>query len=833
MVFICNICRYETNIGNDYKKHMFKFHHHDANFKAVCGFCNRSYSKMDSFRKHIRRKHANEANEINDFMQVNEQVPDTPVGLVDKNYKQCHSAKYLLSLKASKVSERVVNDIMETTQCFVSDILTDVKKAVDGKLKDEGVNMEIDYEGIFDQGNLFADLSTTVQRKNYYKEHFGLVEPVATKLGSVWKWQKVTTKKKGGKMKKGKVLKWVEKDIHFYYVPILKTLESLLKNPDVLREVENGHYRNDGILGDVCDGRLVKRHPIFSSTKNGIQIIAYYDEIEVVNPLGSKTSKHKLGCFYWILGNISPQYRSTMRAIQLFAIAKYKYIKEFGIDNILRPFVDDVNKLASDGGVVLQTFAGLQKFRGTLVLFLADTPAANSVSGFKEGVGAAFRICRTCYCFKSTEENEIPCKLTHSSCQCRELHDHLQHIEDINDDALTNDDRMYWSKFWGINRLSILNEIRYFDICKCLPHDIMHILLEGVVPLEIKLLLRHAIDDLGLFTINWLNNTIAEMILHGTESKDRPSPIDRNMLNSGGHKLNQSAAQIITLCNLLPFVIGTLMPDDDEHWYCMRLMFLITNLSLAFEVTDGDAVILATLIQEHHTLYLKLYGDAATTPKWHYMVHLPDQMIQFGPLRMHWCMRFEGKHHFFKQAIINKSYKNVALTLAYHHQYSACYQLLLNPGQQVSSFLSHAETPLMNDQSPDNIDAPPNVKEKLNQLTDSGNFPISQAIYTEKNGVRFAVDDVVCMETNGIDSLPTFGSIKHILLIRNETFLIVQRMATRSFDGRFLSYHVDFTPEKFVVRIEELGHCLPLFPKTILGKIYVKLTNSSFIEFVA
>jgi hypothetical protein len=28
---------------------------------------------------------------------------------------------------------------------------------------------------------------------------------------------------------------------------------------------------------------------------NGIQIIAYYDEIEVVNPLGSKTSKHKLG----------------------------------------------------------------------------------------------------------------------------------------------------------------------------------------------------------------------------------------------------------------------------------------------------------------------------------------------------------------------------------------------------------------------------------------------------------------------------------------------------------------------------------------------------------
>ena len=58
----------------------------------------------------------------------------------------------------------------------------------------------------------------------------------------------------------------------------------------------------------------------------------------------------------------------------------------------------------------------------------------------------------------------------------------------------------------------------------------------------------------------------------------------------------------------------------------MLLYFYVS--SLAFEVTEDDAIILSTLIQEHHTLFLNLYGEAATTPKWHYMVHLPNQIIQ-------------------------------------------------------------------------------------------------------------------------------------------------------------------------------------------------------------
>ena len=51
------------------------------------------------------------------------------------------------------------------------------------------------------------------------------------------------------------------------------------------------------------------------------------------------------GAFYFTIGNIHPKYRSSLKSIQLLAIAKTKLIKEYGIDRILNVIVDDVIKL--------------------------------------------------------------------------------------------------------------------------------------------------------------------------------------------------------------------------------------------------------------------------------------------------------------------------------------------------------------------------------------------------------------------------------------------------------------------------------------------------------
>ena len=49
------------------------------------------------------------------------------------------------------------------------------------------------------------------------------------------------------------------------------------------------------MIEDYCDGKLFRTHPLFSSDPTALQIMLYYDELEIANPLGCKAGKHKLG----------------------------------------------------------------------------------------------------------------------------------------------------------------------------------------------------------------------------------------------------------------------------------------------------------------------------------------------------------------------------------------------------------------------------------------------------------------------------------------------------------------------------------------------------------
>ena len=51
------------------------------------------------------------------------------------------------------------------------------------------------------------------------------------------------------------------------------------------------------------------------------------------------------GFFYYQLGNISPQYRSSLKGIQLVAVANSSVIVKYGSNKILEPFMADLKKL--------------------------------------------------------------------------------------------------------------------------------------------------------------------------------------------------------------------------------------------------------------------------------------------------------------------------------------------------------------------------------------------------------------------------------------------------------------------------------------------------------
>ena len=180
-------------------------------------------------------------------------------------------------------------------------------------------------------------------------------------------------------------------------MPLLSTLDKLIQDPDILEEIEGFPQRmsSSGLQEDFCDGTLFCEHPLFSSDPLALQILAYFDELEVCNPLGTHVKRHKLGIFFFTLGNIRPKLRSSLKAIHLVAVATSPVIEKYGLNKILEPFIADLNHLATTG-IRVRVHGHEQIFRGALLAFLADNLGSNALGGFKLSFSFAYRYCRTC-----------------------------------------------------------------------------------------------------------------------------------------------------------------------------------------------------------------------------------------------------------------------------------------------------------------------------------------------------------------------------------------------------------------------------------------------------
>lgn len=96
------------------------------------------------------------------------------------------------------------------------------------------------------------------------------------------------------------------------------------------------------------------------------------------------------------------------------------------------------------------------------------------------------------------------------------------------------------STTYGINYCSPLNELRNFHVVDQLPQDIMHIMMEGVIPYEMLLMLSSFIRVEKYFTLELLNDRISCFSYSTHEAKDKPTPIKSQALASSGGSLSQT-----------------------------------------------------------------------------------------------------------------------------------------------------------------------------------------------------------------------------------------------------------------------------------------------------
>lgn len=70
--------------------------------------------------------------------------------------------------------------------------------------------------------------------------------------------------------------------------------------------------------------------------------------------------------FYFQLCNLYFEYRFRLKLINLLVIVEYRYLKKYGIDEILKLFVSELNVFGDDMGYDFNIMDGIVRFIGVL-----------------------------------------------------------------------------------------------------------------------------------------------------------------------------------------------------------------------------------------------------------------------------------------------------------------------------------------------------------------------------------------------------------------------------------------------------------------------------------
>lgn len=80
---------------------------------------------------------------------------------------------------------------------------------------------------------------------------------------------------------------------------------------------------------------------------------------------------------------------------------------------------------------------------------------------------------------------------------CKDSHEEqLQKLENTPSKFL----RDYYSKIFGVNQTSILQDVPFLDVCQQFQQDIMHVFLKWILAYELKYLLRY-INEKSFFQV--------------------------------------------------------------------------------------------------------------------------------------------------------------------------------------------------------------------------------------------------------------------------------------------------------------------------------------------
>ena len=127
----------------------------------------------------------------------------------------------------------------------------------------------------------------------------------------------------------------------------------------------------------------------------------------------------------------------------------------------------------------------------------------------------------------------------------------------------------------GINRRSILCALHDFPVTQNIIQDPIHCLLEGICGQEIAIFLNHIIYQLGLVSLEWVNEKLKNFDYMGRDACNKLNEIEKVNITMPKMFVKPKPSVILTLKYILPIILGGLFHVIDPYYRnflgCMKI----------------------------------------------------------------------------------------------------------------------------------------------------------------------------------------------------------------------------------------------------------------------
>ena len=647
-MFRCLHCTFSTRFLHVYLKHHAEIHVAQHKFKCPVPECFQEFSSLRTTKLHLRRKHHafaslhlkhraqrhlldvdgdnNIADGDNDEVNNDATVP-APAVVHEPTTKEIVATKLLSLRELNKVPSSVTSQFASELAVLIDKSTATLARNIQNVFLNDGLPVPVGIQRALDARSEVAvaceELDSQRKLEGFAAKNLHVVEPVELSVCD------------------GQTIQ---------YVPIRKSLQNFVGIDAVFNEIVNRRSTPNNILTDIIDGNIFRSH---AQNNKCLQLILYFDEFTVTNPLRQRSRKYKLLACYLTLANLKPEHRFQDKSILLILLAKSIIVKQHGLETVCEQLVKDLRTLITEGIDIEHTNKTIQ-FQCRLFCVVGDNLSQHQIGGFLESF-TANSPCRFCTIHRDDlRQNKLAVKRTIA-----------RHDEQVRLVRNTPD----LASTYGVKSGALFRNIGHWHCIGRLPSDIAHDIFEGVATKVLQKVISHCLEH-NFVDLQTVNQRLTTFEFKASDKRNKPSkllPGPRNTV-----KVKQTFSQTWCLVRLLPIVIGDLVPEDDEAWKVLLQFLHVLEWICSPSLRAGHVLYLDQEISNLHDAMRCVFQNVMT-PKEHYLYHYKDQILDFGPLRNIWTFRLESKHQYFLDVVkLNRCHKNICKSLARRHQFHQC-----------------------------------------------------------------------------------------------------------------------------------------------------------------